>query len=69
MEFIELTPTNSGWKSLRVGAEFVLVASEVNKNPFTINKRKTVDDENTPGRKKTDLFFKAYFPLRGIPLE
>ncbi|XP_031636232.1 glycosylated lysosomal membrane protein B-like [Contarinia nasturtii] len=50
MEFIDLIPSDTKFESIRIAAEFVLVAdSETTKTPFTINKRKTVDDENTPG--------------------
>lgn len=48
MEFYDVT-SNSSFRSPRIAAEFVLLASESTKNPFTISKRKTVDDEHTPG--------------------
>lgn len=48
LEFISLS-SNASFESPRIAAEFVLIASESPKSPFTISKRKTVDDEHTPG--------------------
>lgn len=48
MEFVDLS-WNSTYSSPRIAAEFALVASESPKKPFKITKRKTVDDEHTPG--------------------
>lgn len=48
IEFLNLY-SNKTFGSPRVAAEFVLIASESPKSPFTITKRKTVDDEYTPG--------------------
>lgn len=48
MEFINLS-SNKTFESPRIGAEFILLATESTNNPFTITKRKTVDDEHTPG--------------------
>lgn len=48
IEFINLS-SNASFESPRIAGEFVLVASESPKNPFTINKKKTIDDEHTPG--------------------
>lgn len=44
MEFIDLT-SRAAFDKPRVAVEFVLVASESPKNPFTVSKRKTIDDE------------------------
>lgn len=48
MEFIDLS-WNSTFASPRIAAEFALVASESPKKTYKISKRKTVDDEHTPG--------------------
>lgn len=48
MEFIDLS-WNSSFGSPRIAAEFALVASESPKKPYKITKRKTNDDEHTPG--------------------
>lgn len=48
IEFVDLS-SNKTFESTRVAAEFVLVASQSPKNPFNVTKRKTVDDEHTPG--------------------
>lgn len=48
LEFVDLLSTAS-FGSPRIAGEFVLVASESNKRKFSINKRKTIDDEHTPG--------------------
>lgn len=48
LEFIDLT-TNKTIDKPRLAAEFVMIAGELSTNNFTINKRKTVDDEYTPG--------------------
>lgn len=48
MEFVDLS-WNSSNGSPRIAAEFALVASESPKKPYKISKRKTVDDEHTPG--------------------
>lgn len=48
MEFVNLS-WNSSIASPRIAAEFALVASESPKKPYKITKRKTVDDEHTPG--------------------
>lgn len=41
--------TNKSFDKLRIAAEFVMIAGESPTHNFTINKRKTVDDEHTPG--------------------
>lgn len=48
IEFVNLS-SNKTFESPRIAAEFVLVASQSPKNPFNVTKRKTVDDEHTPG--------------------
>lgn len=48
MEFVDLS-WNSTFASPRIAGEFALVASESPKKPYKISKRKTVDDEHTPG--------------------
>lgn len=48
IEFLSLT-SNRSFESPRIAAEFVLVASESPNAPFKINRRKTIDDEHTPG--------------------
>lgn len=48
MEFIDLA-WNSAFASPRIAAEFALIASESPKKPYKITKRKTADDEHTPG--------------------
>lgn len=48
MEFVDLS-WNSSFASPRIAAEFALVASEPPNKPYKITKRKTVDDEHTPG--------------------
>lgn len=48
IEFVNLTSTTLD-ESIRVAAEFVLVANESATKPFAITERKTVDDEHTPG--------------------
>lgn len=48
MEFVDLS-WNSSFTSTRIAAEFALVASESPKKAYKITKRKTIDDEHTPG--------------------
>lgn len=48
IEFVNLS-SNKTFESPRIAAEFVLIASQSPKNAFNVSKRKTVDDEHTPG--------------------
>lgn len=50
IEFLKLASKAIGFENARIAAEFVLVAGElVREQSFVVSKRKTLDDEHTPG--------------------